>query len=419
VLTLAWAAGTAALTNGGLGAAEVDGLWWGTTRPPWAEGPSWAVLAAALGLRDDAAGGLSGGSAHAGMEALLSAWDAVAAGSVGRALVIVADAIVPGLGTSLEQRTGAGAVAFVLAPDGGAGRLVGRVTRAQPVLDRYRGDLEDATRDLYDPRLFREEVFLPSLTAVGSTLGDVGAWSVPDPDGRLGATVAKKLGAANAVSASVDALVGDTGAAQPFLGALPAMVAAGTVAVLAYGGGRTSGVTIETTGAVPGAGAALAALEGGRAAAYAEVLRARGQLVPSGEPVPMGIPPASAGFVRGNPEMLRLLGARCVDCGTFNIPPSIHPTCTGCGGSKMEEVALARRGKVHTFVVNHTMPAPFVAPLPLVVVDLEDGARVMLQGLADQASTLGIGDNVELLLRRYALERGAPVYGYKVSKKEG
>ncbi len=73
---------------------------------------------------------------------------------------------------------------------------------------------------------------------------------------------------------------------------------------------------------------------------------------------------------------------------------------------------MARHGRVHTFVVNHTMPAPFVAPLPLAVIDLDDGARVMLQ-VTDHDQALEIGSEVELVLRRYAHERGVPVYGYK------
>ena len=64
------------------------------------------------------------------------------------------------------------------------------------------------------------------------------------------------------------------------------------------------------------------------------------------------------------------------------------------------------------------MPAPFVAPLPLVVADLEDGARIMLQGIADDAGKFAIGDHVELVIRKYAHERGVPVYGYKVKRSE-
>jgi hydroxymethylglutaryl-CoA synthase len=107
-----------------------------------------------------------------------------------------------------------------------------------------------------------------------------------------------------------------------------------------------------------------------------------------------------------------------VECGTINTPPSVHPACITCGGDKFDEVALGRLGRVHTFVVNQTMPAPFVAPLPLAVVDLDDGARVMLQMTGD-AEGLAIDDRVELVLRRYAVERGAPVYGYKARRLQG
>jgi uncharacterized OB-fold protein len=154
------------------------------------------------------------------------------------------------------------------------------------------------------------------------------------------------------------------------------------------------------------------ALSGGRPASYAEALRARGQLTPAGETIPMGVPPESAMFARGAVEMLQMLGGRCTDCGTINTPPSIHPACIACGGTKLEPVPLARHGTVHTFIINQTMPAPFVAPLPIAVIDLEDGARVMLQTIGD-GSDLAIDGDVELVLRRYAHERGVPVYGYK------
>ena len=103
----------------------------------------------------------------------------------------------PGLGTSAEARTGAGAAAFVLGTEGGAASLVARVTRSRPLVDRYRGDGEHATRDLYDNRLFREEIFLPVTTEVGGALASFAprAWSLPDPDGRIGRVLSRRLGA--------------------------------------------------------------------------------------------------------------------------------------------------------------------------------------------------------------------------------
>jgi uncharacterized OB-fold protein len=340
--------------------------------------------------------------------------DAIAAGSARVALVVVSDALRPGLGTGFEARCGAGAAAVVLADTGGSAAVGTRVSNTRPLVDRYRGDGEVDNRDLYDARLFREEMFLPSVEAVTTELASrsVREWSLPDPDGRLGSVVAKKVGDAPAASAIAYKHVGDSGAAAALLGALGAMGAPGTIAVVGTGGGRTTGVLVEVESPVAGADLVSAALERGRPATYAELLRARGQLVPGGETIPMGVPPESALFARGADEMLGLLGGRCVDCGTISTPPSIHPTCINCGGPKLEPVSLARGGTVHTYVINQTMPAPFVAPLPIAVLDMDDGARLMLQVVGD-GSDVAIGRPVELVLRKYAHERGVPVYGFK------
>ncbi len=439
-LTLAWQAANAALEAAGTSAAAVSGLWWGTARPPFAEGPSHAFLAATLGLGAEVGGALLSGSTHAGMEALLGAWDALAAGHCDVALVVTSDALVPGLGTAAEATTGAGAAAVVLgaiaeAAEGHsangaspAARLVARATRAMPAVDRYRADGEAATGDVYDARLFREEVFVPLLAETGRAAGEagdaIGVWAIADPDGKLAPVVAKRLGSPLA-SAPVFAALGDAGSAAALLGLIQACAddgagtpTTGLIGTIGYGGGRATAVVVDARRAVPGA-VPVDRLGPGRRAAYVEALRARGQLEPMDDPIPMGLPPGGAAFVRGNPEMLGLVGAKCRACGTISTPPSIHPTCVGCGGSDLENVSLARRGRVVTFVVNQTMPPPFQAPLPLVIIDLEDGARLMVQGSPSDAGELAVDDEVTLSLRRYALERGIPVYGYKAYRVEG
>ena len=109
-LTLAWDAGTAALAAAGVEADTVDAIFWGTSRPPFAEGPSLAFLAAALGFEPWVGGALLSGSAHAGMEALAAGADRIAAGRARNAVVVVSDALRPGLGTGFEARCGAHAV---------------------------------------------------------------------------------------------------------------------------------------------------------------------------------------------------------------------------------------------------------------------------------------------------------------------
>jgi hydroxymethylglutaryl-CoA synthase len=441
-LTLAWEAGdsalrqlaqlaeldgTAELAGPRQPGGEVDGLWWGTSRPPFAEGPSYAFLSSTLGLDENAEGGLSSGSAHSGMEALSAAWDSIAAGHARLALVIVSDALVPGLGTASETTCGAGAVALVLGPvEGAPAVLRDRATHSVPVLDRYRADGATASGDPYDPRLFREVVYLPVMSSVARAVSGSGhnettpvaAWSFADPDGKLASVLAKRLGAPAPLSVPVQTELGDTGAASALLGLVPSLAEAGTVGAVGYGGGRATAVAVQVDHAVPGADGAKDRLAASHPISYVAAARARGVIEAMTDPVPMGLPPGGAAFVRGNPEMLGLKGSRCRTCSTISTPPSVHPTCTGCGGTDLEIVPLAREGSVQTYVVNQTMPPPFVAPLPLLVLDLDDGARLMVQGTPDDASSIGIGDRVWLTLRRYALERGVPVYGFKALREE-
>src|SRR5262249_25284633 len=122
-LTLAWEAATAAIAAAGVRTDEIDAIFWGTSRPPFAEGPSLAFLTAALGLGPWVGGALLSGSAHAGMEALAAGADRIAAGRARTALVVVSDSLRPGLGTGFEARCGAGAAAVVLGDFRNAGAL--------------------------------------------------------------------------------------------------------------------------------------------------------------------------------------------------------------------------------------------------------------------------------------------------------
>ena len=131
-----------ALAASGLQTDIVDGLWWGTTRPPFSEGPSHAVLAAAIGLSAKSGGALCSGSPHAGMDALLAAADAIAAGTARVAMVVAADALIPGPGTAYEERAGAAAAAVLLVSEGGNASIAARITRTHPFLDLYRADGE-------------------------------------------------------------------------------------------------------------------------------------------------------------------------------------------------------------------------------------------------------------------------------------
>ena len=156
----------------------------------------------------------------------------------------------PGPGTGFEARCGAGAAAIVLAIDDGTGTAtIGtRVTRTRPFLDRYRGDGEIDNRDMYDARLFREEIFLPVVREVAENARRVRRarrGRSPTPTGASAPSLARNVKAATMPSNEVYGAIGDSGAAAALLGGIGALDAAGLVAIVGTGGGRTTGVLIN------------------------------------------------------------------------------------------------------------------------------------------------------------------------------
>jgi len=123
--------------------------------------------------------------------------------------------------------------------------------------------------------------------------------------------------------------------------------------------------------------------------------------------------PASPMFWRFNPEVYRLIGMKCKDCGHITYPRS--KICPACGSFSVEEHKLPRRGTVHTFCINWTPPPNLEPPIVNVIVDLEGGGRY--QGLITEVANpeeVKIGTKVEMVLRKVMTDRGLKIYGYKL-----
>ena len=352
----------------------------------------------------------------------------------GRALVIVSDALVPGLGTASETTYGAGAVAIVLGPAEGAPAVLReRATRSVPVLDRYRADGAVAGGDPYDPRLFREEVYLPVMSDCRQSrrrvrIGCQLPWrqlswrkNSGRPPGRSPTQTASSHRCSPSVSVHLHPFrfpfrpSSVTPAPPPLCSgsSLRSQKPAPSAQSVTGEEGPQRSRSRSTTRSPARKVRATGSLNGHPISYIGPPARA-GLIEAMTDPVPMGLPPGGAAFVRGNPEMLGLAAPAAGPARTISTPPSVHPHCIGCGGDDSCSCRSLRHGTVHTYVVNQTMPPPFVAPLPLLVLDLDDGARLMVQGPPDEAPHRD-RRRVELALRRYALERGGPVYGFKAS----
>ena len=270
-----------------------------------------------------------------GWRRIIGAWDALAAGHARVALVVTSDALVPGLGTAGETTTGAGAAAMVLgaiaeASDGPstngsspAARLVSRTTRSMPAVDRYRADGACATGDVYDARLFREEVFVPLLTETGraaaaesaSPLWPHGPSPIPTasspppwpsvwarrwhrrPSTARSATPGPPPPCSASSMPVPDRGSGPTG--RPGSGAGTTRGLHRDRSGTGVGGPRPSSSMRCAPFPAPSPSTGSGA---GRRVAYPEALRARGQLEPMDDPIPMGLPAGRGRLRPGQPR---------------------------------------------------------------------------------------------------------------------
>lgn len=122
--------------------------------------------------------------------------------------------------------------------------------------------------------------------------------------------------------------------------------------------------------------------------------------------------PASPLFWRFNPEVFRLIGIKCQDCGHISYPRS--KICHECGSLNVEEYRLPKKGSIHTYCLNWAPPPQFEPPITPVVVDLEGGGKYLgLMTEVDKPEEIKIGLRVEMVLRKIMTDRGLNVYGYK------
>ena len=86
----------------------------------------------------------------------------------------------------------------------------------------------------------------------------------------------------------------------------------------------------------------------------------------------------------------RLLIQRCASCHRLQHPPA--PMCPGCHGFEMASVEASGRGIVHSFVVAHHPPIPpFEYPNVIVLVELEEGTRLVSRLVGTSPDDVAIG----------------------------
>ncbi|HLN43666.1 MAG TPA: bifunctional MaoC family dehydratase N-terminal/OB-fold nucleic acid binding domain-containing protein [Acidimicrobiales bacterium] len=85
-----------------------------------------------------------------------------------------------------------------------------------------------------------------------------------------------------------------------------------------------------------------------------------------------------------------LLIQRCAGCGLLRHPP--RPACASCGSFDWDTVTASGRGTVYSFVVvHHPQVGGFDYPLPIAVVELEEGTRLVADLIGVDPAEVRIG----------------------------
>ncbi len=112
------------------------------------------------------------------------------------------------------------------------------------------------------------------------------------------------------------------------------------------------------------------------------------------------------GLVQG-----KLLIQRCASCGRLQHPPT--PVCPGCHSFERTAIESSGRGTIHSFVVAHHPPLPpFEYPHVIVLVELEEGTRLVSRLVGTPPDDVRIGMPVAVEIER--VDDGFSIHQFRV-----
>jgi 3-hydroxy-3-methylglutaryl CoA synthase len=398
----------------------VDAIYFASTSAPYHEKQVASVVATALDCRRDVATVDVGGSARAGLGALGAALDAVAAGTAKTALVTAADTRLAEPESELEAQLGDGAAAVLLGREQVVAEVVARASISEEFTHFYRTD-EQRYVQVADARFGTTygyaavvpEVVTAALEKAELPPAKVAALALAAPDARAAADAAKRIGCdPGKVVASLAAEAGILGTPDPLVllaRALETAAPGDFIVVAGYGEGADAIVLRATPALATARPTAVAArlANGIPLASYEKYLKARNVLPVDyhGEPFPTYLE------WKELKQDVRFYGSRCEACGLVQYP--MAHVCIGCKTrERLVDHKLARRGVVFTFTIDNLAPVA-EHPLPMLVIDLDGGGRVYLQGTDATASEIAIGVPVALTFRRLHESDGNRNYYWK------
>ena len=426
-VSMAVAAGMDCLA--GLDREHIDGLFFASTTPPYAEKQCAAIIATALDLRRDIFTADVTGVLRAGTTALKSALDSVSARSASNVLVVASDSRQGPPRSDTERNGGDGAAAFLVSGLDNAAVFEGSHTVTENLLDSWRDSGDPFVRS-WEDRFSTEEGLERILSETvsgylekhGCTMAAVGKLAIYAPDRRRHAQLARLLNARpEQVQDPLFGQLGNTGTAFPLMLLAGALEEAGPGELLltvSYGDGgealgfRTTPLVSEARPPM-GIGGYLEAKQ--ELDSYETYARWRDVWVTdaSARRPAMNSPSATA-LWRESDRNLRLYGGRCNACGYVQYPS--QKVCVNCRAVEDSSPLRFsdRPGSVFTYSMDYLAGATDI-PLVIAVVDFDGGGRMLCMMTDRELDEVRIGMPVEMSFRKLRVVNGIHNYYWKAT----
>jgi hydroxymethylglutaryl-CoA synthase len=393
----------------------IGGVYFASTTAPYKERLCANLVAGALATREDIRTADFGGGLKAGTTALVAALDAVTAGTAENVVVSAADSRLGTMGSVQELMFGDGAAALMVGDTDVIAEFKGSFSTGHDFVDHFRGSEAKYDRQ-WEERWIRDVgfgQFIPEVVnglceKYGVAPGDFAKIIYPCYFGGARKSLNKKLGLeADQVVDNLQAVVGDSGTAQPLLMMVRALEEAkpgDKILLISYGSGCDAlyfEVTDKLHELKPRHGVIGSLNRRADLDNYAKYLTWRRMVK-----VDTGLRGEEQKWTRwslmwrSHRAMLSLEGNKCTVCGTVQFPPQkicVNPECGAV--DQTEPIVLSDKGGKIASFTSDMLAASINPPAVYGSVNFDGGGRYIFDFTDCTVDDLKVGGPVDFSFR--------------------
>ena len=426
-ITMAVAAGIDCLQ--GMDRGKMDALYFATTTSPYKERQSAEIIATAFNLRADIRTADFTGSIKSGTTSLLSALDALKAGSAKNAMVCTADCRIGKPGSAQEELFGDGAAALTIGEGNVIAGFVDSCSVSYDFVDHWRADGQTFDRQ-WEDRFIRDVGYAKFILEAISGLAkkckvevkDIAKVVYPCLYEGDHKNIGKKLGLnPEQIQDHMVSNVGYTGTASPLMMLVAALEDAkpGDNIVVASFGNGSDALLFKVTDEIEKVKGKRRGIKKHLAMRrelknYEKFISFRNVL-----PVEKGIRGEIMGATaiselwRSRRQILALCGSRCKACGTPQFPSQkicVNPDCKTM--DQMEDYPFSdKRGTLFTYTAD-LLAFSLNPPAIYGFVDFNGGGRYWFDITDADQEAVKVDMPVEMSFRKKYVDEEKGVHGY-------